>query len=324
MRIALLDDYQGVARQLAPWEELAPEHQVTAFHDHLPDEAAVAERLQPFEAVMALRERTPFPRSLLERLPNLKLLCTAGMGNTAIDLQACTELGIVVCGTPGSARSTMELSWALMMAVMRNVPGEDRAMRQGRWQTHVGTGLDGKTLGLLGLGRIGAMMAGVARAFDMKVIAWSENLTAERAEEAGAERVPFNELLQRSDVVSIHLRLSERTRRLLGAHELGLLKPAAYLINTSRGPIVDEAALVDALQRKAFAGAGLDVFDTEPMPAEHPLYALDNVVLTPHLGYVTREVYAKFYGETLNNIKAWLHGSPERVLNPDVLPNART
>lgn len=327
IRIALLDDYQGVALRMAPWDGLngtaGQEVAVEPFREPLPDEETAAARLAPFDVVMALRERTPFPRTLLERLPNLKLLATAGMRNAAIDVEACTALGIVVCGTAGGSRPTMEHTWGLILALLRHIPAEHQAMREGRWQHTVGIGLEGKTLGLLGLGRIGSAMAPVAHDFGMRVIAWSHNLTPERAAEAGVEAVSRDDLLARADVLSIHVRLSERTRGLLGRAELARMKPTAVLVNTSRGPIVDEAALIEALQEGAMAGAALDVYDVEPLPAAHPLRRLDNVVLTPHLGYVTEEVYRTFYGQTLENVRAWLGGAPERVVNPEVLERAR-
>ena len=276
-----------------------------------------------FDAVMALRERTPFPRSLLERLPNLKLIASAGMRNAAIDLDAATELGIVVCGTGGSSRATMELTWCLILGLLRRLPLEHDATRAGHWQRSIGTGLDGKTLGLIGLGNIGSQMAEVASAFHMNILAWSQNLTQDRAEANGATLVAMSELLQRSDIVSIHTRLSDRTRGLLGASELSLMKSSAYLINTSRGPIVDEDALLNALQSGAIAGAGLDVFDEEPLPSDHPFLSLDNVLLTPHLGYVTQETYVNFYGQTLENVRGYIEGTPQRVMNPDVLANLR-
>ena len=323
LRVALLDDYQGVALQSADWQSLPADVSVEAFRDHLTDEAELTDRLRPFDVVMALRERTRFPRSLLERLPNLKLIATAAMRNAAIDMAAATELGILVCGTGGSARATMELTWGLILALLRNIPPEDRAMREGRWQETVGVGLDGKVLGIVGLGNIGAQVAQVARAFHMRIVAWSHNLTAERAAACGAERVGKEELLALADVVTIHLQLSPRTRGLFGADDLARMRPSAYLINTSRGPIVEEGALVDALRRGVIAGAGLDVFDQEPLPPNHPLLALPNVVLTPHLGYVTAETYHAFYGHTLENIWAFRDGTPQRVLNPDVLPRRR-
>lgn len=323
IRVALLDDYQGVAMECAPWHELPRGVKVETFTAPFRDLDDAAGQLEPYPVMMAMRERTRFPRELLERLPDLKLLATAGPRNAAIDMQAASEMGIVVCGTGGAPGTTMELTWGLVLAVMRHIPGEHNRMRDGGWQETVGVGLEGKTLGLLGLGNIGAQVAAVAKPFHMRVIAWSENLTAERAAECGAERVDKEDLLAQADVVSIHLRLSERTTALLGSRELALMKRSAYLINTSRGPIVEESALVDALQRGQIAGAGLDVYDVEPLPPGHPLRTLDNVALTPHLGYVTREVYARFYGETLENIRAYLAGQPTRVLNPDVLQRLR-
>ena len=323
VRVALLDDYQGVALASADWGSLPAQVAVEAFRDHLADEAAVARRLEPFDVVMALRERTPFPGSLLRRLPRLKLLTTAGMRNAAIDLAAATDLGILVCGTGGSGSGTPELTWGLILALLRNIPREDRATREGRWQETVGVDLRGKTLGIIGLGNIGGYVARIGAAFQMRLLAWSQNLTEARAAECGAELVGKEDLLAGADVVTIHLQLSDRTRGLLGARELGLMKPTAYLINTSRGPIVEEAALVDALRRRAIAGAGLDVFDQEPLPPGHPFLAMDNVVLTPHLGYVTADGYRAFYGQTVENIAAFLAGAPVRVLNPDVLERRR-
>ncbi len=315
LRVALLDDYQDVALGSADWRRLEGAASVEAFHDHLSDEAALAERLQPFDVVMALRERTPFRRSLLERLPKLKLLCTAGMRNASIDMAAANEHGVLVCGTGGSSRSTMELTWGLILALVRQIPREDRSVRAGGWQETVGVGLDGKTLGIIGLGNIGSQVAEAGRAFHMRLLAWSQNLTDERAQACGAERVSKDELLSQSDIVTIHLVLSPRSTGLLGERELALLRPSAYLVNTSRGPIVDEAALIAALRHNAFAGAGLDVFDREPLPRDHPLRSLPNVVLTPHLGYVTAETYRVFYGQTLENIEAYLAGAPLRVLS---------
>ena len=322
-RLALLDDYQQVALQSADWDALSPECSVTVFHDHLTDESAIASRLLDFDAVMALRERTPFQRSLLARLPNLKLIASAGMRNAAIDLEAATELGIVVCGTEGSSRATMELTWALILGLLRQVPLEHQATRAGSWQRTLGIGLDGKTIGIIGLGNIGSQMAEVARAFHMDILAWSQNLTQDRAEANGATLVSKDDLLRNSDIVTIHTRLSERTRALLGARELSQMKSSAYLVNTSRGPIVDEGALINALRPGAIAGAGLDTFDQEPLPTGHALLGLDNVLLTPHLGYVTQETYRTFYGQTMENIKSFIEGEPQRVMNPEVLAGRR-
>lgn len=320
-KIALIDDYQRVALDYADWSTLGSECAVEVFHDHLTDENAIVDRLREFDIVMALRERTPFPRSLLARLPNLKVIASAGMRNAAIDLEAATELGIVVCGTEGSSRATMELTWGLILGLLRQIPLEHQATRSGSWQRTLGTGLDGKTIGILGLGNIGSQMAEVSRAFHMNILAWSRNLTQEHAESNGALLVSKDELLHQSDIVTIHLRQSERTVGLLGAREFELMKSTAYLVNTSRGPIVDESALISALQSGVIAGAGLDVFDREPLPADHPLLTLDNVLLTPHLGYVTHETYLAFYGQTLENIRGYIEGKPQRVMNPTVLEN---
>jgi phosphoglycerate dehydrogenase-like enzyme len=265
---------------------------------------------------MAMRERTPFQRRLLERLPNLKLLITAGMRNASIDLQAASDCGVMVCGTEGLGYPTAELTWGLILSLMRRIPREDQATRNGQWQVTTGLGLQGKTLGLMGLGRLGSQVAEVGKAFKMNLIAWSQNLTAERAAEYGATLVSKDDLMSQSDVLSVHLILSDRTRGLIGARELGLMKPTAYLVNTSRGPIVDEPALIQALENGTIAGAGLDVFDVEPLPLDHPLRRLDNIVITPHLGYVTDETYRVFYGNALDDILAFLKGEPVRVLNP--------
>ncbi len=315
-RVAIPDDYQGVALRMADWGRLPAETEVVVFRDHLADLGAVAARLAEFDVVMAMRERTPFPRALLERLPRLRLLVTAGMRNAAIDITAASERGILVCGTAGLPYPTAELTWALILSLVRRIPTEDRATREGRWQETVGLGLNGKTLGVLGLGTLGSRVARVGRAFEMPVLAWSQNLTAERAAEVGATLVGRDELLARADVVTIHLVLSERTRGLIGARELALMKPSAYLVNTSRGPIVDEAALVRALRDGALAGAGLDVFDEEPLPLDHPLRRLPNTAITPHLGYVTEETYRIFYGQAVEDIEAYLRGAPIRVLRP--------
>lgn len=315
-RVAILDDYQGVARRMADWASLPAGTEVVVFADHLKDLAAIAKRLADVEAVVAMRERTAFPRALLEKLPRLKLLVTTGMRNASIDVGAAVERGVVVCGTAGLPYPTAELAWGLILALARRIPEEDRATREGRWQVSCGLGLNGKTLGVIGLGGLGSRVAKIGRAFEMDVIAWSQNLTAARAAEIGATLVSKDELLTRSDVVSIHLVLSERTRGLLGARELSQMKRTAYLINTSRGPIVDEAALAAAVRAGTIAGAGLDVYDDEPLPLDHPLRNLPNTVITPHLGYVTEETYRIFYGHALEDVKAWLAGQPVRVLKP--------
>lgn len=317
--VAVLDDYQGVALEMADWSGLPADCQVQVFRDHLADLDALAERLRDFAVVTCMRERTPFRRDLLERLPNLRLLVTTGMRNAAIDLQAATDLGILVCGTAGGPESPpAELTWGLILALARHIPREDTATRHGHWGMTVGMSLENKVLGVLGLGRLGTRVAKVGVAFGMSVITWSQNLTAERAAQCGATFVTKDELFTRSDILTIHVQLSARTRGLVGAHELRLMKPTAYLINTARGPIVDETALVHALQARVIAGAGLDVFDQEPLSPDHPLKSLENVVLVPHIGYVTREQYQVRYRETVEDIAAYLKGEPLRVLNPEV------
>ena len=320
-RLALLDDYQGVGLELADWAALGPRVAVEAFRDHVRDEAGLLRRLAPFDAIVAMRERTPFPERVLAGLPRLRLLVTTGMRNASIDVEAATRLGIIVAGTDGLAPPTVELTWALILAVVRRIPQEDRATRAGRWQTSLGSGLHGKTLGVIGLGRLGSQVAAIGRAFGMRLLGWSQNLTAERAAECGATRVTKEELLERADVVTIHLQLSPRTRGLIGAADLARMKPTAYLVNTSRGPIVDEAALLEVLRAGRIAGAALDVYGEEPLPAEHPFLELDNLVLSPHLGYVTFENYVAFYQGACEDVAAFLRGAPERVLNPAVLPS---
>jgi phosphoglycerate dehydrogenase-like enzyme len=315
-RVAILDDYQDVALRMADWKGLPPDTEVVAFRDHLPDPDAVAKRLADFDVVVAMRERTAFRRALLERLPRLRLLVTTGMRNASIDVAAATERGITVCGTAGLPYPTAELTWGLILDLFRRITVEDQATRQGRWQTTLGLGLNGKTLGVIGLGGLGSRVARFGRAFEMPVLAWSQNLTAERATEVGATPVGKDELLARSDVVSIHLVLSDRTRGLIGARELALMKRTAYLINTSRGPIVDEPALIRALETGVIAGAGLDVFEPEPLALDHPFRRLPNTVITPHLGYVTEETYRVFFAHALEDVQAFLRGAPVRVLRP--------
>ncbi|GLY65685.1 D-2-hydroxyacid dehydrogenase family protein [Amycolatopsis taiwanensis] len=312
MKIAILDDYQNVALGFADWAALDAEIEV--FTTHLGDPDELVERLAGFEVVVAMRERTPFPADLLARLPRLKLLVTTGRRNAAIDVDAARRQGIVVCGTASVAPPTAELTWALILAAARNLAVELPSMRAGGWQSTVGTGLSGRTLGLLGLGRLGSRVAKVGQAFGMETIAWSRHLTPGRAAEHGVTVVSKQDLFARADVLSIHLVLSERTRGLVGAAELAAMKPDALLVNTSRGPIVDEAALLDVLRGRRIGGAALDVFDVEPLPADHPLRGLPNVVLTPHLGYVTRETYEVFFREAVEDIAAYLAGTPVRVI----------
>jgi phosphoglycerate dehydrogenase-like enzyme len=310
-RIAVLDDYQGVAHRFAGWSRLDG-HQLTFFHEPLGDPAAV---LAPFEVVCAMRERTPFPRELFARLPNLRLLVTTGMRNAAIDLEAAAAHGVTVSGTEAQGTPTAELAWGLILALARRIPAEDARIRAGGWQATVGTELAGRTLGIVGLGRLGSAVARIGAAFGMGLVAWSENLTAERAAQCGAEAVSKDELLRTADVVTIHLVLSGRTRGLIGAQELELMKPTALLVNTSRGPIVDEEALVAALVAGTIAGAALDVYQREPLPSDHPLRTAPNTVLTPHLGYVTAENYRTFYEQTVEDLEAFLAGAPIRVLS---------
>ncbi|HEX3592661.1 MAG TPA: D-2-hydroxyacid dehydrogenase family protein [Pseudonocardiaceae bacterium] len=314
MRVAILDDYQSVALASADFTVLNGRAEVVAFADHLVDETAVAQRLADFDVVIAMRERTPFRASLLDRLPKLRLLITAGMANASIDIPVADRNGVIVCGTGGSRASTAELVWALVMAVVRRIPAEDAAVRAGAWQTTIGPELAGSTLGIVGLGNLGQAIARYARAFDMRLLAWSTNLTAEVAAAHGAELVGKRELFDRADIVTIHLKLSDRTLGLIGAPELAALGPRGYLVNTSRGPIVDEQALVDALRAGAIAGAGLDVFDVEPLPLDHPLRTMPNTVLTPHIGFVSEQSYARIYGDAIEDVVAWLDGSPVRVL----------
>ncbi len=312
-RVAILDDYQSVALECADWT-LDSRVDLTVFTDHLSDEDDLVARLEPFAVIVAMRERTAFPDSLLARLPKLELLVTTGPFNAVIDVAAAKRRGITVCGTGGAGMATPELTWALILGVTRGIAAEDAGVRAGRWQLGLGTELAGSTLGILGLGRIGPRIAQYARAFDMKVLAWSQNLTPEAAKAAGAEWVSKENLFARSDIVTIHLKLSERTAGLVGAAELAALGPDGYLVNTSRGPIVDEAALVDALNSRTIAGAALDVFDVEPLAADHPLLRTPNTLLTPHIGYVSKVAYAAFYGDVVQDIAAWLDGAPIRVI----------
>jgi phosphoglycerate dehydrogenase-like enzyme len=314
-RVAIIDDYQDVALAVADWRSLGPEVAVQAFHERLSGDDALVKRLADFEVIVAMRERTHFPRSVLERLPKLKLLVTTGMRNVAIDAKAAAELGIVVSGTGLLTPPTAELTWGLILALARHIPEEAQQMRSGGWQTTIGVGLNGKVLGVLGLGKLGSEVARVGRAFQMQVIAWSQNLTAEHASSMGGKLVEKDELFQRADFVTIHLILSKRTRGLVAARELALMKPGAYLINTSRGPIIEESALIDVLKSRKIAGAALDVYDEEPLPDEHPLRKLDNVLLTPHLGYVTVENYRLAYGDAVEDIRAFLAGHPIRTIS---------
>jgi phosphoglycerate dehydrogenase-like enzyme len=315
LRIAILDDYQRAALASADFSALAERAEIVAFADHLAEPDAVADRLAEFDVVIAMRERTPFPADLLARLPRLKLLITTGMANASFDVAAARRQGVTVCGTGGSGSATAELIWALIMAGARHIPAEDAAVRAGGWQEHLGRELAGSTLGIIGLGKLGQRIAGYARAFEMNLVAWSTNLTAETAAEHGAELVGKQELFERADIATIHLKLSDRSRGLIGAAELAALGPRGYLVNTSRGPIVDEAALITALRDTTIAGAALDVFDVEPLPADHPLRTLPNTVLTPHIGFVSEQAYAVFYSHAVADVLAWLAGAPIRELD---------
>jgi phosphoglycerate dehydrogenase-like enzyme len=306
MRVAILDDYQAVALGFADWSGL----EVTVFTDHVASDDALVERLAPYEAVVAMRERTPFTAARLARLPRLRLLVTTGMYNAAIDLDAAREHDVTVCGTGSLASPTAELTWGLILAVARRIPAEDAAVRAGGWQHTVGPELAGRTLGVIGHGRLGSRVAAIGRAFEMEILAWSQNLR----EAEGATVVSKEELLERSDVISIHLKLSERSRGLIGAAELARMKPTALLINTSRGPIVDEPALLQALRAGTIGGAGLDVYDTEPLPAGHPLRSAPNTVLTPHIGYVSTGTYERFYADAAEDVRAFAAGAPVRIL----------
>ncbi|HSA81005.1 MAG TPA: D-2-hydroxyacid dehydrogenase family protein [Geminicoccaceae bacterium] len=315
MKLALLDDYQRVALEMADWASLRGDVEITVFDRHLGDEDAVAAALREFEIVCIMRERTPFPAALLERLPKLRLLVTSGMRNDAIDLGAAARLGVTVCGTASPGHATAELAFGLILALARGLTTEAGSLRAGGWQAGLGRDLRGAVLGILGLGRLGSQVAGFGKAFGMDLIAWSQNLTEARAAEVGVRRVAQDTLFAASDFVTIHLRLSDRTRGLVGARELGLMKPDSYLVNTSRGPIVDEEALIEALEQGRIGGAALDVFDIEPLPPDHRLRRVPNLLLTPHIGYVTREAYRVFYGEMADVARAFLEGRPRNLLS---------
>jgi phosphoglycerate dehydrogenase-like enzyme len=306
VKIAVLDDYQGVALEMADWSRVMERACVDVFGDHLADTDAVVERLRPYDIVCVMRERTPMGRAVIERLPKLKMICSTGKRNASIDAAAAAERGIKVVHTGYTSTPTIEHTWALILASARHITAESASLRAGGWQSTVGEDLAGKTLGIIGLGSVGSQVAKVGSAFGMTVLAWSQHLTAAAAAAAGARLAAKEELLRESDVVSIHLVLSERTRGLMGAAEFALMKPSARLVNTSRGPIVVEAALISALTNRRIAGAAVDVFDTEPLPPGHPYRTLDNLLATPHIGYVSRGLYQRFYGDTVANIIEWL------------------
>ncbi|MCZ6633912.1 MAG: D-2-hydroxyacid dehydrogenase family protein [bacterium] len=324
MQIAVLDDYLHIAEDAADWASLNAE--VVFFDNTIHDLDDLVGRLAPFDALVTTRERTRFPREVLERLPNLKLIAGTGRRQANVDLEAANELGIPVCVTTGSAtrgNTTAELTWGLVLALTRHIGWEDRQIREGRWQTRVAEGLGGKTLGILGLGRIGTIVARYGKVFEMDLIAWGPTLDADRAGQSGAEYVSWEGLFSCSDVLSIHVPLTDLSRGWITARELELMKPTAFLINTSRGPIVDEAALVNALRTGEIAGAALDVYDEEPLPVDSPLVGLDNVLLTPHLGYSTGATVRQFFKASVENLQAWMAGSPIHVLNTEVLDHCR-
>jgi phosphoglycerate dehydrogenase-like enzyme len=307
MKIAILDDYQNVALKMADWSAFPERAEITVFNDNVADTSALVEMLLPFDVVCVMRERTPLPREVLHHLPRLKLIASTGSRNASIDMGAAKELGITVTATGYRSSPTIELTWALILASLRGIVHENNSIRNGGWQKSVGQDLSGKLLGVVGLGNIGGQVARIGLAFGMKIIAWSENLTPEIAEAAGARLVSKDELFRQADIVTIHLILSGRTKGLVGAAELALMKPTSRLINTSRGPIVDKLSLIKALQSHAIAGAAIDVFDEEPLAAEHPFRSMDNVLATPHIGYVTEGLYRTFYEDTVANITAWLN-----------------
>ena len=314
MKIAILDDYQQIAKQSADWSSLPAGTQVDSFAQNIADQTELVRQLAPYDVIIAMRERTRFPAAVLEALPNLKLLVSTGARNPSIDAEACARRNIALCSAHGARSgqsSTSEVAWALVLALVKRVPQADKAMRGGGWQETVMTSsLDGKTLGVVGLGRLGKHVARYGKAFGMDVIAWSPNLTDERAAEVSVRRVSKHALFAQSDVISLHLVSNVSTRGIVGAAEIGAMKPTAYIVNTSRGPLIDEKALIDALQQKRIAGAGLDVFWTEPLPKDHVVRQLDNVVMTPHLGYVVDENMKRFYENALENIRKWTAGEP--------------
>ena len=317
MKIAILDDYHDVAKDYADWASLGPQASVQVFREYLPEGPRRVAALQPFDVIVIMRERTPFPAELVNALPNLRLLVTTGLRNNSVDLAACKARGIVVCGAPGSdngLNATAELSWALILALFKNVCTEDANMRKGLWQTGMPVSLKGKRLGVVGLGKLGSALGRVGRAFDMDVVAWSPNLTPERAEQGGARYVDKRELFATSDVISVHLILSASTRNVVDADSIAAMKPTAFLVNTSRAGLVDQDALMDALRKQRIGGAGLDVYPVEPLPADDPVRQLKNVVLTPHLGYVSADNFKAFYENVLEAIKAWAAGAPIRTL----------
>ena len=314
VRIAVLDDYQQVSEKMADWDSLPDRAEVTIFNQHLGSASEVVQRLHEFQVICIMRERTLFPREVLQQLPDLQLLVTTGPQNAAIDLEAACECGVMVCGTNSPGHAASELAWGMILALSRHLVAEDHGVRNGLWQTTMGRDLKGQTLGVIGLGQHGSNIAGYGKAFGMRVIAWSENLTRERCEEVGVELVDQQTLLAQSDILSIHLKLAPRYRGLVDSRFLQQMKKTAYLVNTSRGPIINEPDLIEALKNNRIAAAGLDVYETEPLPANHPLTSLPNTILTSHVGFVTEQTYEVFYGETVKAINAWFDGNPTQVL----------
>jgi phosphoglycerate dehydrogenase-like enzyme len=314
-RFAILDDYQNVVLNVTDWSKVAGDLDIKVFNEHLGGPDNVVKALQGFNIVCAMRERTPFPRAVIEKLPDLKLLITTGLRNASIDVAAAKERGVVVCGTPSVGNPTSGIAIGLMLELTRRIGYENARMKAGvPWQSTIGMDLEGQTLGVLGLGKLGTRTANIAKAFGMKVIAWSQNLKPEKCKEAGVEYVSKEDLFRQADFITIHVILSQRSRGLVGAKEIALMKPTAYLINTSRGPIIDEAAMLAALRDKKIGGAGLDVFDVEPLPVDHPLRKMDNVVLTPHLGYVATQNYRAYFAGVVDDIRAFIDGKPVRVM----------
>jgi phosphoglycerate dehydrogenase-like enzyme len=314
-RCAILDDYQNVALKLADWGKIAGDVDVTVFNKPMGGPDEVARALKDFHIVCMMRERTPFRRNTLEALPNLKLLITTGARNASIDMAAAAERGVTVCGTGGFGNPTTGITFGLILELTRRIGYEHARLKAGEsWQVTLGPDIEGMTLGVIGLGKLGARVAGVAKAFGMKVIAWSQNLTPERRQEVGVGYAAKEDLFRTADIVTIHLQLSDRSRGIVGAKEIGLMKPTAYLINTARGPIIDEKALIAALQERRIAGAGLDVFDVEPLPLDHPFRRMDNVVITPHLGYVSRQNYETYFPDIVEDIRGFIDGKPTRVV----------
>lgn len=316
VRVAVLDDYQGVALKLADWSPIAKDVDIKVFEQPFKNQAEAIKALQGFAIIAGMRERTPFPRAVLEALPDLKLLITTGARNNSFDIKAAADRGIVVCGTGAVGNPTVGIVFGLMLELTRHIGFENARMKAGEpWQVTIGQDLEGLTLGIVGLGKLGRRVAEVAKAFGMTVIAWSQNLTPEKAKEAGVDYASRADLFTKSDFISIHLVLSERSRGLITGDDLGRMKKSAYLVNTARAPIVDQAALLKALQDKTIAGAGLDVFDVEPLPLDHPYRKLDNIVITPHLGYVSEQNYRKYFPDIVENIRAFLDGKPVRVIS---------